>query len=56
MIPTMTDLDIKYYIFQLLKALDYCHSKGVMHRDVKPQNIIVNANKKILKLIDWGLA
>jgi casein kinase II subunit alpha len=27
-----------------------------MHRDVKPQNIIVNPNKKILKLIDWGLA
>ena len=27
-----------------------------MHRDVKPQNIIVNPHKKILKLIDWGLA
>ena len=27
-----------------------------MHRDVKPQNIIVDHNKKILKLIDWGLA
>jgi casein kinase II subunit alpha len=27
-----------------------------MHRDVKPQNIIVNPAKKILKLIDWGLA
>ncbi len=27
-----------------------------MHRDVKPQNIIINPNKKMLKLIDWGLA
>jgi casein kinase II subunit alpha len=27
-----------------------------MHRDVKPQNIIVNPKKKVLKLIDWGLA
>jgi casein kinase II subunit alpha len=27
-----------------------------MHRDVKPQNIIVDHDKKILKLIDWGLA
>lgn len=36
--------------------MDYCHSKGIMHRDVKPQNIIVNPTKKILKLIDWGLA
>jgi len=39
-----------------MQALDYCHSKGIMHRDVKPQNIIVNPHKKILKLIDWGLA
>ena len=27
-----------------------------MHRDVKPQNIIVNPKKQVLKLIDWGLA
>lgn len=40
----------------MTQALDYCHSKGIMHRDVKPQNIIVNPHKKILKLIDWGLA
>lgn len=52
----MTDMENRYYLYQLFKALDYCHSKGVMHRDVKPQNIIVNPQKKILKLIDWGLA
>lgn len=28
----MTDLDVRYYIFQLLIALDYCHSRGIMHR------------------------
>ena len=59
----MNDLEIRYYLYELLKVqfdlfkgLDYCHSKGIMHRDVKPQNIIVNPAKKILKLIDWGLA
>lgn len=52
----MTDIDIRFYLFELLKALDYCHSRGIMHRDVKPQNIIVNPQTKILKLIDWGLA
>ena len=54
--PTLSDLDIRYYMYELLKALQFCHSKGIMHRDVKPQNIVVDPEKKILKLIDWGLA
>ena len=36
--PTFTDYDIRYYIFELLKALDFSHSQGIMHRDVKPHN------------------
>uniref|UniRef100_M4ESP9 Protein kinase domain-containing protein n=1 Tax=Brassica campestris TaxID=3711 RepID=M4ESP9_BRACM len=32
--PTLTDYDIRYYIYELLKALDYCHSQGIMHRDI----------------------
>ena len=56
MFPKMSDLEIRYYLFELLKALDFCHSRGIIHRDVKPQNIIVDPKKKILKLIDWGLA
>ena len=54
--PTLTDLDIRYYTYQILIALDFSHSMGIMHRDVKPQNLIINHNKKELKLIDWGLA
>ncbi len=30
--PTLSDFDIRYYMFELLKALDYCHSNGIMHR------------------------
>lgn len=48
--------DIQFYMFEILKALDCCHSKGIMHRDVKPVNIIVDHPKKIVKLIDWGLS
>jgi casein kinase II subunit alpha len=54
--PTLTDYDIRYYIFELLKALDYCHSNGVMHRDVKPHNVMIDHDKRQLRLIDWGLA
>lgn len=51
-----TDFDIRYYMFEILKALDFCHSMGVMHRDVKPHNIMIDHAKKKLRLIDWGLA
>eukprot|EP01038_Epipyxis_sp_PR26KG_P016727 gene16727-22882_t len=54
--PTLTDYDIRYYIFELLKALDYCHSNGIMHRDVKPHNVMIDHEKRELRLIDWGLA
>ncbi|OBA24338.1 kinase-like protein [Metschnikowia bicuspidata var. bicuspidata NRRL YB-4993] len=48
--------DIQYYFTQLLIALDYSHSMGIMHRDVKPQNIMIDPQSKKLRLIDWGLA
>merc|ERR1712060_1001786 len=54
--PTLTDQDIRFYIREVLKALDYCHSQGIMHRDVKPHNITIDHEKRQLRLIDWGLA
>uniref|UniRef100_A0A2P2L223 Casein kinase II subunit alpha n=2 Tax=Rhizophora mucronata TaxID=61149 RepID=A0A2P2L223_RHIMU len=54
--PTLSDYDIRYYIYELLKALDYCHSQGIMHRDVKPHNVMIDHEQRKLRLIDWGLA
>ncbi|KAJ3412035.1 Casein kinase II subunit alpha [Chytridiales sp. JEL 0842] len=54
--PKLTDYDVRYYILELLKALDFCHSRGIMHRDVKPHNVMIDHEKRTLRLIDWGLA
>ena len=54
--PRLSDGDIRYYIFELLRALDFCHSNGIMHRDVKPHNVMIDHERRELRLIDWGLA
>ncbi|KAF2885764.1 hypothetical protein ILUMI_20399 [Ignelater luminosus] len=52
----LDEYHIKYYGLQILQALDYSHSKGIMHCDIKPHNIMVDIADKKLKLIDWGVA
>ncbi|CDK27626.1 unnamed protein product [Kuraishia capsulata CBS 1993] len=54
--PKFSRNDVRFYFTQLLQALDYSHSMGIIHRDVKPQNVMIDPTTKTLKLIDWGLA
>lgn len=53
---TFQDIDARIYLYQLLRAIHYAHSCGIMHRDIKPQNVMYNPETKELRLIDWGLA
>ena len=43
-------------MFKLLEALDSAHERGIMHRDVKSSNVLINHADHELRLIDWGLA
>ncbi len=53
---TMPMLLIKLYMYQLLRSLAYIHSIGICHRDIKPQNLLLDPSTGILKLCDFGSA
>ena len=52
----ITPEDLKIYIYKILQCLKFCHSKKIIHRDIKSGNIVVNSITKELNVIDWGLS
>ena len=51
----LTWKEVVHFATQVLSALDHAHSKGIVHRDVKPQNIMLQADGSI-KMMDFGIA
>ena len=47
---------VKLYAYQLVRALAYIHAVGICHRDIKPQNVLVDSSSHILKMCDFGSA
>lgn len=53
MIP---DILIKLYAYQMFRGLAYIHTIGICHRDMKPQNVLINQTTHNLKICDFGSA
>ncbi len=47
---------MKWIFVELFRTLRYMHSKGVCHRDIKPDNIMINEQEKKIKIIDFGIS
>lgn len=45
---------LRYYMYLLFEALQHAHAKGVMHRGIKPDNVLVDLVTKKLIVIDFG--
>ncbi|KAA3468654.1 putative serine/threonine-protein kinase isoform X2 [Gossypium australe] len=54
-IVKFTESQVKCYIHQLLSGLEHCHNRGVLHRDIKGSNLLID-DEGVLKIADFGLA
>ncbi|KAI9297588.1 Pkinase-domain-containing protein [Neoconidiobolus thromboides FSU 785] len=53
---TIPPIQVKLFTYQLLRSLAYIHMIGICHRDIKPQNLLIDRQTGVLKLCDFGSA
>jgi glycogen synthase kinase 3 beta len=53
---SMPNLEVKLLTYQLFRSLTYIHALGICHRDIKPQNLLLDSRTGVLKLCDFGSA
>lgn len=50
----MEESQIKSFLYQILEAILFCHQRRILHRDLKPQNLLVQGDN-VIKIADFGL-
>lgn len=53
MVPSII---VKLYAYQMMRSIAYIHARGICHRDIKPQNILIDTKYHVLKMCDFGSA
>ena len=55
-VPVFDEETVKWIMRDLFKGLTHIHANGIVHRDLKPANILIDTDKHLVKIIDFGLS
>ena len=47
---------LRQFVYQMVKGVTFCHRNNVVHRDVKPENLLINTADNSLKICDFGFS